>query len=231
MLPNTPLIIAFASPKGGVGKSTSCLALAGALAARHHPVHIIDLDQTQTLWRWYSNHRPNIPGLTVESAPEADFMEHLKALYHQRRGFILIDVAGALAKVMMQAATVAHLTITPAKLSEPDILEANKLHRQLLDLGKYAGKTINHRILINEVAALLPSYQRHTLAEIHRSPLKRFDTLMHVRAPYAEGFLTGLPPHFSDRNRPPVQKAVHELDALTEEVLAALGVSQQKAAA
>jgi chromosome partitioning protein len=110
-------------------------------------------------------------------------------------------------------------------------LEANKLHRELLDLGRYAGKAINHRILINEVAALLPSYQRHTLSEINRSPLKRFETLMHVRAPYAEAFLTGQPPHFSDRNRPPVQKAIAELDALIEEVFAALGMNEQKAAA
>ena len=61
-----PLVITIASPKGGVGKSTSCLAVAGALAAQGYPVHILDLDQTRTLWNWYSQLNPNIPNLTVE---------------------------------------------------------------------------------------------------------------------------------------------------------------------
>ena len=74
-------------------------------------------------------------------------------------------------------------------------------------------------------------FQRHTLDQLARSPLKRFDTLMHVRAPYAEGFLTGQPPHFGDRTRAPVQKAVDEIEALMAEVFDVLGISQQKAAA
>lgn len=229
---NRPFIVTFASSKGGVGKSTSCLAIAGALAARGHSVHILDLDQTRTLWRWFSRHKPAIPGLTVESAVETDFLARLKALYHERQGFIFIDAAGALTDAMVQAATIAHLTVTPAKLSEPDIREANSLHHKLLEVANYVGKGITHRILVNEVAALLPSYQRHTLAEINRSPLQRFETLMHVRAPYAEAFLTGQPPHFADRSRPPVQKAVAEIDAIVDEVLAALAIdTQQKAAA
>ena len=226
-----PTIIAFASPKGGVGKSTSCLSLAGAIAARGIPVHIIDLDQTQTLWRWYSNNPGTVPGLSVEPTPSGDLLLHLRALWQERRGYILIDVAGALTRLMMHVATLAQLTITPAKLSEPDILEANKLHRELLALGEYAGKAINHRILINEVAALLPSYQIHTLQQIESSPLRRFATLVHVRAAYPESFLTGLPPHFADRSRPTISKAVEEIDALLEEVFAALQVEQRKAAA
>ena len=49
----SPFIITFASPKGGVGKSTTCLAIAAALASRGEPVLILDLDQTNTLIRWY----------------------------------------------------------------------------------------------------------------------------------------------------------------------------------
>jgi chromosome partitioning protein len=226
-----PFIITFASPKGGVGKSTNCLSVAAALAARNYPVHIMDLDQTRTLWRWYSTHKPNISNLSVESAVEQNFGEHLRATYHAREGFILIDAAGALTDIMVHAATIAHLTITPAKLSEPDIQEAVKLHYKLLEIGATVGKGITHRILVNEVAPLLPTYQRYTLDQINTGPLKRFSTLVHVRAPYAEAFLTGQPPHFADQSRPPVQKAVAEIDALLGEVFEALATSQQKAAA
>lgn len=226
-----PLIISFASPKGGVGKSTSCLALAGALAARHYPVHIMDLDQNRTIADWYDELRPGIPNLTVERTAEADFLPRLEALYHQREGFILVDAAGALTNVMIQAATIAHLTITPAKLSGSDVKRAADLHHRLIEAGRYVGKGITHRILINEVAPLAPSYQRHVLAQIDRSPLQRFQTLMHTRAPYAEVQLTGHPPHFADRSRPPVQKTIDEIDALLAEIFGVLGLTQQKVAA
>jgi chromosome partitioning protein len=226
-----PLIIAFASPKGGVGKSTSCLNIAGALCAHGYPVHVIDLDQTQSLYRWFTTRQPNVPGLTVESVPEADFIEALKTAAHERAGFILIDVAGALGQAMIQAATIADLTITPTKLSELDLTEANKLHAKILAVAEEVQTTINHRILINEVASLLPGYQQHALDQIALGTLPRFETLIRNRAPYAESFMTGQPPHFANQDRPPVQKAVKEINKLLVEIFAALGIEQQMKAA
>ena len=226
-----PLIIAFASPKGGVGKSTSCLNIAAALCAHGYPVHVIDLDQTQSLYRWFSTRNPEVPGLTVESVPEAGFIPALKAATNDRTGFILIDVAGALGQAMIQAATIADLTITPTKLSELDLQEANKLHAKILDIADQVGTTINHRILINEVASILPGYQLHALEQIAQGTLPRFDTLIRNRAPYAESFMTGQPPHFANRERPPVRKAVEEIDLLLVEVFASLGIQQEQKAA
>lgn len=226
-----PLIIACASPKGGVGKSTSCLNIAGAICAHGYPVHIIDLDQTQSLYRWYTHHQPDIAELSVESVPETEFIQALKTATSRRQGFILIDVAGALGQAMIQAATIADLTITPTKLSELDLLEANKLHQKILKVAEQVGTFINHRILINEVASLLPGYQLHALAQIEAGTLPHFETLIRNRAPYAESFMTGQPPHYANRDRPPVRKAVEEIDVLLGEVFAALGMNQQKAAA
>jgi chromosome partitioning protein len=226
-----PFIIAFASPKGGVGKSTSCLNIASAICAHGYPVHIIDLDQTQSLYGWFTNHNPDIPGLSIESVPEASFIETLKKATNSQSGFILIDVAGAMGQGMIQAATIADLTITPTKLSSLDLLEADKLHQKILSVAQEVGTTINHRILINEVAHLLPGYQAHALDQIAHGSLPRFETLIRNRAPYAESFMTGKPPHFANRDRPPVQKAIEEIDALLVEVFAALGLNQQQKAA
>jgi chromosome partitioning protein len=228
-----PTVIAFASPKGGVGKSTSCLSLAGALAAQGHRVHVIDFDQTQTLWRWYSSNpaAQAIPNLSVEQGPSDDLPAFLQQLWTQRSGYVLVDLAGTLTNHMLQLAAFAHLIITPAKLNEPDILEANKLAQQLLALGKKINKPIVHRILINEVPALLAGYQIHTLAQIDKSPLQRFPTLMHTRAAYPESFLTGTPPHFGDRTRPTIAKAIEEIDHLVNDMLMALRIEKERAAA
>lgn len=228
---SSAVIIAFASPKGGVGKSTSCAALAGALCKRGAPVHVIDLDQTRTLHRWYSRFKPNIPNFHVEAIDEANFMEHIRKVYTNHRGFILVDVAGAFAKAMIQASTLAHLTISPAKLSEPDIVEATKLSRELNDLASAINKPIPHRLLINEVSPLFPTYQRAALADIARSGMQRFDTMLTERAAYAEIFMTGNPPHFADQSRDPVRKAVTELDMLCREVCGLLLPNHQQEAA
>src|SRR5450631_2064747 len=67
----SPMIIAFASSKGGVGKSTTCAAIGSRLALRGEQVLIFDLDQNQTLERW--GRRANIPGLTVRAIDRDGF--------------------------------------------------------------------------------------------------------------------------------------------------------------
>lgn len=229
-----PTFIAFASPKGGVGKSTSCLSIAGALAADGQPVHIVDFDQTETLWRWYSSN-PTAQALdliTVEKGPSMDDIKpFLKDLWDNRTGYVLIDLAGALTNHMLQLAAFAHLTITPAKLNEPDILEANKLFHQLKELGHHVGKEITHRILLNEVPPFLAAYQAHMLTQLDASQLVRFPTLMHTRAAYPEAFLTGQPPHFADDSRDTIAKAISEMNAIREDVYDALSPTHEKAVA
>jgi len=227
----SPTVIAFASPKGGVGKSTSCLAIAGALAALNTQVHIVDFDQTETLYRWSVQHAAtrSIPNLTVEKGPAQLTGEYLKELWNKRSGYVLLDLAGSLTNQMISLTAFAALTITPATLNEPDIVEADKLNDQLIAMGRRINKPICHRVLLNGVPPILAGYQTEMLRQLEASGLTRFDQIMHTRAAYPESFLTGVPPHFADRGRPPVKKAVDEIDALLLEVFSA--IEQQKAAA
>lgn len=227
------IFIAFASPKGGVGKSTSCLSLAGALLARGHKVKIVDFDQTETIWRWYTSNPPAqaIQGLTVEKGPTENIPDYLKDLWSSSADYVLIDLAGALTSLTLHLAAFATLTITPAKLSEPDILEALKLSQQLKAVGQRIGKPITHRILINEVLSFLSGSQVDILNQIEGSELTRFPTLIHNRAAYSDVFMTGLLPHMADLKRPAVAKAVAEVDALLSDVMTALHPIEQKAAA
>lgn len=230
-----PTIIAFASPKGGVGKSTTCLSLAGALAAAGHEVTIIDFDQTETLWRWYStnDNARQIPGLRVEQGPTGNLAAFVEEVWNNRRGYVLIDLAGKLTDQTLHLAVFASLTITPAKISEPDILEASKLSQQLSDVARRIGKPIAHRIVLNEVPslALLPNYQSYILNQLPQMGMACFNTYLHQRAAYAEAFMTGLPAHFADRKRPAVAKAVEEVDRFLVEVYQLLQTQEERAAA
>lgn len=229
-----PTIIAFASPKGGAGKSTSCLSIAGALASEGHKVQVIDFDASQTLFRWYEANPSarEIKNLTVERGPDTDIADFIRDIWHNRSGVVLIDLAGALTDKMLHVAAFADLIITPAKLSEPDILEANKLYQQLIAIGTRIGKPIKHRILINEVPSILAAFQIHLLDELRSTALPRFENLVHYRAAYPESFLTGLPAHFATaKERPTISKAVAEINALVDEIYAIINQQEKKEAA
>lgn len=215
----TPAIITIASSKGGVGKSTVCICLAGALLARGNSVHIIDLDENQTVMRWHTQHRIDLAGLTVTTVPAIEFPAHLRLVTAQGgNDYILIDVAGVYEKAMLQAMGRSNLVIIPAQPSEPDLHEATKVVRDLTDLNDSFNGAIPFRVLLNLFEPLDPHYQRHAVAELSRLQLNRFETVLHKRAAFREAFMTGLSPHFADASRAPTAKAIVELDAIVTEL-------------
>ena len=212
-----PTIITIASSKGGVGKSTVCIALAGAFARRGRRVHIIDLDENETVGRWARQHRLALSGLSVTTSTPAEFNAHLREIASRDLDLILIDVAGIYEKAMTHAMGRSALVIIPAQPSEPDIHEATKVIRDLTDLNDTFGGRVSYRLLFNLFDPLDPHYQRHIVDEVARLGLLRFETVVHKRAPYREAFMNGLPPHFAE-GRQTVAKAVFEIDALVIEI-------------
>jgi cellulose biosynthesis protein BcsQ len=197
------------------------------LAKTGAPVKVIDLDQNGTLLRWGQKFAGQIENLTITTCAEAALGEQLLELVRSAEGYILLDLAGSLSTTMLQAAAIAHLTITPSQLSEPDIVEATKLYYQIRSVGEACGKAITHRILINAAPALAAGYQLHTLRQIEASSLERFQTMLGHRAAFAEQFYTGQPPHYAAHSRPAIAKAVAELDQLMAEIYAVLGQTVQ----
>ncbi|WP_414462358.1 division plane positioning ATPase MipZ [Hyphomicrobium sp. DY-1] len=223
-----PTIIAFASPKGGAGKSTSCLSIAGALLKKGYSVHIVDFDQSQALWRWYTTTAaPEAKtNLTAQLPPKEDLPAFIQSLWRHPADVLLLDLPGLLTRDMLHVAAFATLTITPLKLSELDIVEANRLHDQLRDIQTRVHKPIIHRLLVNDVQPLPGAYEYALLDELIQAQLPRFTTLIRHRVAYKEIFGTGLTPHFADRTQPKISKAVDELDHLMAEIEALLADDQ-----
>lgn len=228
--PNNAKFISFASPKGGVGKSTACLSVTGALLTAGQKVRIIDFDQTETIWRWYSTSAvaQKIPNLTVEKGPTANLDTYFKTLWLTATDYVLIDLAGSLSDVTLMVAAFATLTITPAKVSEPDIIEANKMARNLHAVAKRIGKPLNHVILLNEVPSSISNDEVSLIDQIDQSNLRRFSTLIHRRSAYSKSFSRGTLPHLAEQPDP---KALKEIDALMDEIRAILEPAQQRVAA
>jgi len=220
------LIITFASSKGGVGKSTACVALAGAYVKAGARAHIVDLDNNGTVSRWLADDKARPENLTV-SVPDPQILtEHLQeAARHFAPDMIMIDVAGNYERALTVAIARAHLTIIPASTTEADIYEAARIARHIQTIYAAFGKTPLFRVLATRVAPLVTHAQAHGFKELTRLKLPLFKTIIAQRAAYEEIGLSGLPPHYADPGRPTTAKAIAELDQLKDEIEALLAAT------
>jgi chromosome partitioning protein len=213
------MIITFASSKGGVGKSTSCVALAGAYAKTGQRVHIIDLDGNKTASRWLADDSLRPANISI-SAPDPQLLtEHLQETARLfAPDMILIDIAGAYEQALTIAIARAHLTIIPASTTEADIFEAARVARHIQSIFAAFGKIPLYRVLATRVAHLVSHVQAHGFKQITRLKLPLMKSLIAARAAYEEIGHSGLPPHYADPARPTTAKAVAELDQLRAEI-------------
>lgn len=219
-------IITFASSKGGVGKSTSCLAVGCALALSGARVQILDLDQNYTLKRWSERFaRPELSSLEVVSLTDpAGLDEHLDAVRESGSAdWVLIDIAGAYEQTLVFAIAAAHITLIPAQLSEPDIHEAGKIIRTCRKIETRFNRALTYAVLLTQVQALASRPHSFLLDKISQSGIPRLTSTIGQRAVFRDLFLSGLPPHL-DPSRG--EKAAREINALIHELESLLAPAQ-----
>lgn len=229
------MIITFASSKGGVGKSTSCACLAGALAHKGHSVHIVDLDGNHTIARWLKQTEASPKAITVSTPDPQTLTEHLEEIAARSMpDYILLDIAGSYERAITVAMARAHLTIIPAAPTEADLFEAARVAHHLRSIFAAFQREPLFRLLLTQVQPLASHAQAHAIREVERLALPRFDAMLTHRAAYQEIGFAGVPPHFAQPARPTTQKAMIEIDHWLTEVLALLtpvAATREKAAA
>ncbi len=187
------MIVAFASSKGGVGKSTICAAIGSRLAQRGEEVLILDLDQNRTVDRW--GRKANIKGLTVKAIERDSFTAVIReAALTNAADHILIDLAGAREATVIKAIARSDLVVIPAQASEPDLREALVVVSDIKDVAEEKGAPILYRLLLTKMPALRTRVTDFAYQELARQSLPIFRTVMVERVAYKEMFLTGLPP-------------------------------------
>ena len=131
------MILTFASSKGGVGKSTTCAAVASAMAL--DGARVIDLDQNRTLDRW--SRKAPIPGLTVSAIEPQKFGAFFREQEaSQEHDHICIDLPGNREVTLFKALARSDLVVIPAQASEPDLREALVVVSDIRDVGDTTGR-------------------------------------------------------------------------------------------
>lgn len=149
------MIIAIANGKGGVGKSTIAINLAGALARRSEKVLLVDADPQRSVIKWFGARGDQPAGRLIhenlEATPkpwtDADLRNGLR---HEARGFAftIIDCGPANGRIERAALAGADFAIIPVTPSPYDIRSTSET-LDMLAAGKKAGIRIESWLLIS----------------------------------------------------------------------------------
>lgn len=111
-------IITIANQKGGCGKTTTTIQLAGGLSAAGYRVLVVDTDPQATAYMW--NTPDNLPFGTV-TVPEAALMRELtKRAKDAQADVILVDCPPGMTSATFTAMRVANAALVPIKVSGGD---------------------------------------------------------------------------------------------------------------
>jgi chromosome partitioning protein len=213
------LSISFATEKGGAGKSTACLSIAGAYAKAGRKVHIIDLDTRNDISRWLSKNQPPLPNITISTCAPQQLGLHMEEIAGTLGpDFCFIDLAGLREVALPIASYRANLTIIPVKPSnEAEVFSAANVAADIEALCLKHGRQPFFRVLLTQIRPITTFAQIHGQLQVKLLKLPKLFTRLLYRTAYEDMTYSGRPPHFAPR-RDTTAKAVAELDELTAEL-------------
>jgi chromosome partitioning protein len=222
----TAKIIAVCNQKGGSGKTTLSMQLAGSLARRGGRVLVVDADPQGTATRWAASaddDKPFPASVVGLSAASTKVHREVKKFVEDYR-YIIIDCPPAADSPVPQSALlVADLALVPVIPSPLDMWAAVGIREVISNVGDI-NEELRSRLVINQ---LQPNT---TLAKEAMEVLPEFgidlcQTYMHQRQVYRQSAVFGQTVHdFGSK----AAAAVEELDALTDEILALLRIKTGK---
>ena len=184
-------VIVLASPKGGVGKSTTALVLGTTLAERGAGVTIIDADPNQPIVGWAT-----LPGSppTLDVVSCTSEKEIIGAIRRAggRSPFVIVDLEGTANLLVAYAISRADLVIVPTQGSHLDGKEAAKAIQLVKEQEEYLGRTIPFAVVITRTsAAIRPKTLRHVEQLLRDAGIPMFRTQMLDREPFRAIFSIG----------------------------------------
>jgi chromosome partitioning protein len=183
--------IAFASSKGGAGKSTSAVLLSTEIAARGATVTIIDADPNQPITRW-SRKAGKPDKLTVVSGVTEETLIDAIDETARRTAFVIVDLEGTASLMVAQAMSRADLVIIPTKGSELDAIEAIKVIKFIGRQERAYNKRIPFAVLFTQTN---PAVRPRTLKSLESDLLSQgvplFSTALHERDAFRAIFSFG----------------------------------------
>jgi chromosome partitioning protein len=215
-------IISITNQKGGAGKSTTTMLIAGGFAKKNLRVFVADADKQRTATRWAKEAPENSP-FPANVYPMGDY----EATIHREirkvidsYDVILVDCPPALESPIPQSALqVSDLALIPMIPSPPDIWAAAGIEN-LVKRAAITNPTLQARILVNMAQdRTMLSRKVEELLEAFGIPLLRHRLIQREVYRHTAGFGLTIYGMTGDT----AQVAQREVTAITKEVLTVLG--------
>lgn len=216
----TAKIITVVNQKGGAGKTTVSMQLAGTLGRRGSKVLVIDADPQATATRWASSASDEQPfPATISGLSAAGEKVHREAQkYVKDFEFIIIDCPPAADSPVPQSALmIADVALVPVIPSPLDLWASVGIGR-VIDSIRDLNQILEPRIVVNQ-CQLNTALAREAMDVLGQYSIPLADTRLHHRIAYRQSAVYGGTVH--DLGKKAAQ-AIAEIDALTDEVLAIL---------
>ncbi|WP_082652801.1 ParA family protein [Aureimonas sp. AU12] len=155
-------VISFVSSKGGVGKTTGAVILAGELALAGKTVAMVDADPNEPLVAW-SRIRDITSTVHVFADASVETIIDTIDDLRSRFDFVIIDLEGRAADRIGFAMTRSDLVLIPVQGSLLDANEAAKSVKLIRQMSRVTNRDIPYRVYFSRLA---PAIRERTLRDI-----------------------------------------------------------------
>jgi chromosome partitioning protein len=186
-------ILTIASSKGGPGKTTVSMLLAGQLAHEGLKVAAVDADPAQAFMRWATRTYEGVPLFAAEAEADEARLAHLIHSLRQTADVVLVDTAGFGNRAATVAMTSADAVLIPAVFGAADVIEAENTVRLVAGLSQAARRVIPAGVLLNRLKRT--QIARHVIREIESADLPMLTSALGDLVAYAEMSFSGRAPN------------------------------------
>jgi chromosome partitioning protein len=216
----TAKIIAVVNQKGGSGKTTLSMQLAGSLARRGGRVLVVDADPQGTATRWAASADDDkpFPASVVGLSAASGKVHREVRKFVEDYAYIIIDCPPAADSPVPQSALlVADIALVPVIPSPLDMWAAVGIREVIGNVGDI-NEDLTPRLVINQLQPNT-TLAKEALEVLPEFGINLCETYMRQRQVYRQSAVFGQTVHDFGAK---AAAAVEEVEALTDEVLAIL---------
>lgn len=158
-------VIAVASTKGGVGKTTVCQTIGADLALDGYKVALLDADRAQNLVKWGQN--AELKGVYFVSEVDSTNVVATIRSFRESYDFVFVDLPGAAETVVTYAIGRSDLVILPAQPDEKDARAAVGILQVIRQSEELLSDMLKRDVVIPSCGLITKVHNLHTRAAAH----------------------------------------------------------------
>ncbi|MBZ9747678.1 ParA family protein [Mesorhizobium sp. CO1-1-7] len=150
-----PVVISAINGKGGAGKTTALMNIAGEYALRGSAVAMVDMDGRSNLTKWWSEcHDKNAQpeGISVFSHKTAKSLDAFVERHGHRFDYLLIDTPGEDISTIDPVIGWSDLVISPVQPSKREVLGAIDCFHSVLRINEARASACRHGVLRTRIS-------------------------------------------------------------------------------